>query len=163
MQVVSNTSPISNLAIIGRLELLKARYGTVLIPPEVRLELDRLTHLQAKETIELALNQGWLVTTAKPGEPKDFSARFDLDIGELEANKLAFQLKADVPLMDEKRGRSVARDLGIAVAGILGELLHAKIKGLIPAVRPEFERLRREAGFFIHIELERFLLSQVGE
>jgi uncharacterized protein len=39
MRVVSNTSPISNLAIIGRLELLKRRYGTVRIPPAVAAEL----------------------------------------------------------------------------------------------------------------------------
>jgi len=38
MRVVSNTSPISNLAIIGRLELLKRRYGAVRIPPAVTYE-----------------------------------------------------------------------------------------------------------------------------
>ena len=43
MRVVSNTSPLSNLAVIGRLELLQHRYGTVCIPPAVAQELaDRL-------------------------------------------------------------------------------------------------------------------------
>ena len=39
MRVVSNTSPISNLAIIGRLSLLRQRYGRVAVPPEVAREL----------------------------------------------------------------------------------------------------------------------------
>jgi len=45
MRVVSNTSPLSNLAIIGRLDLLKQRYGTVRIPPAVARELSALSHL----------------------------------------------------------------------------------------------------------------------
>jgi len=41
MRVVSNTSPISNLAIIGRLSLLRQRYGRVTVPPEVARETPR--------------------------------------------------------------------------------------------------------------------------
>ena len=44
MRVVSNTSPISNLAIIGRLSLLRQRYGRVAVPPEVARELRALSH-----------------------------------------------------------------------------------------------------------------------
>jgi predicted nucleic acid-binding protein len=36
MVVVSNTSPISNLAIVGRLALLRDQFGTVLVPSAVR-------------------------------------------------------------------------------------------------------------------------------
>lgn len=39
MNVVSNTSPITNLALIGRLELLEQMYGSVTIPEEVWDEL----------------------------------------------------------------------------------------------------------------------------
>jgi predicted nucleic acid-binding protein len=73
MWVVSDTSPISNLAIIGRLDLLKRRYGA------------------------------------------------------------------------------------------LGELLHARQTGILPNLRSEIKRLRPEAGFFVDTEIERFILSQVGE
>jgi len=44
--VVSNTSPISNLAVIDQLELLKARYGRILIPKAVSEELSRLGHFR---------------------------------------------------------------------------------------------------------------------
>ncbi len=38
MRVVSDTSPISNLAIIDRLELLSKRYRAVCVPPVVAAE-----------------------------------------------------------------------------------------------------------------------------
>ena len=44
MRAVSNTSPLSNLAIIGRLELLRERYERVVLPPAVKTELDALSH-----------------------------------------------------------------------------------------------------------------------
>jgi len=39
MVVVSNTSPLSNLVLIGRLDLLREQLGQVTIPPGVRAEL----------------------------------------------------------------------------------------------------------------------------
>lgn len=44
MRVVSDTSPVSNLAIIGRLDLLRRLYGEVSIAPSVAEELSRLYH-----------------------------------------------------------------------------------------------------------------------
>jgi predicted nucleic acid-binding protein len=79
---------------------------------------------------------------------------FTLDPGEAAAIRLAIVLKADVLLLDERKGRLVARELGLAVAGVLGELLHAKAAGTIAKVRPELIRLRTEAGFFIDAEIE---------
>jgi predicted nucleic acid-binding protein len=35
MPVVSNTSPLLNLAIKGQLDLLRHKFGNVLIPPDV--------------------------------------------------------------------------------------------------------------------------------
>lgn len=65
--------------------------------------------------------------------------------------------------MDEKRGRAAARALGLAVAGLLGELLHARQQGWIPGMRDEIARLRKEAGFFVDTEIERLILSQANE
>jgi predicted nucleic acid-binding protein len=42
MVAVSNTSPISNLSMIGRLGLLRSQFGEVLIPEAVRTELERM-------------------------------------------------------------------------------------------------------------------------
>ena len=161
MRVVSNTSPISNLAIIGRLHLLKRRYGTVRIPPAVAAELSALSHPAAKARITAALAEGWLVTEKVP--PCSPQLPFPLDAGETEAIGLAVATHADVLLMDEKRGRQAARRNGLAVGGLLGELLYARHAGILPGLRPEFDRLRSEAGFFVDPEIERFILSQAGD
>jgi hypothetical protein len=162
MVVVSNTSPISNLAIVGRLEFLRRRYAVVRIPAAVADELAALTHPAALLCIKAALSDRWLVV-----EPPDKTALpqppFPLDPGETAAIALACQLKAGVLLMDEKRGREAARRRGLVVAGVLGELIHAKRAGWIPNVRDEIHRLRLEAGFFVDATVEKFILSQVGE
>ena len=54
---------------------------------------------------------------------------FKLDAGEAAAIALALALKADILLMDEKRGRVAARQCGLTVAGVLGVLLHARVAG----------------------------------
>jgi len=51
----------------------------------------------------------------------------------------------------------------LAVGGVLGELLSARQTGLIPNLRSEIKRLRTEAGFFVDAEIEKYILSQVGE
>lgn len=162
MLVVSNTSPISNLAIIGRLDFLRRRYAVVRIPPAVADELAALTHPAGSLHITAALSQRWLVV-----EPLNKTASvqlpFPLDLGETAAIALACQLKSDVLLMDEKRGREAARHCGLVVAGVLGELIHAKLAGWIPNVRDEIQRLRLDAGFFVDATVEKFILSQVGE
>ncbi len=161
MRVVSNTSPLSNLAIIGRLDLLKQRYGTVRIPPAVARELSALSHPAGQARIAAALAEGWLVVEQPPFARPPLP--FPLDAGETEAIALALAVHADVLLMDEKRGREAARRNGLTVAGALGELLHARQTGLLPNLRSEINRLRSEAGFFVDAEIERFILSQVGE
>ena len=48
---------------------------------------------------------------------------FRLYAGETAAIALALAVKADLLLMDEKRGRAAARHAGLTVAGVLGELI----------------------------------------
>ena len=118
MRVVSNTSPLSNLAIIGRLDFLKQRYGVVRIPAAVAQELSALSHPAAKADIEAALREGWLVVENAPPVPPPLP--FPLDPGEVQAIALVLAIGADVLLMDEKRGREAARRNRLAVGGILG-------------------------------------------
>lgn len=161
MRAVSDTSPLSNLAIIGRLDFLKRRYGVVRIPPAVAQELSALSHPAAKASLTAALAEGWVVVETPPASLPLLP--FPLDAGESEAIALALATRADVLLMDEKRGREAARHNGLAVGGVLGELLHARQAGLLPSLRSEIHRLRSEAGFFVDAEIEQFMLSQAGE
>ena len=113
MPVVSNTSPLSNLAIIGRLDLLRERYGTVLIPPAVQRELAALSHVIGKERIEAALREGWLKVEPLPVGAASLALPHELDPGETEAIRLCQHLPADKVILDDARGRAAARSLGL--------------------------------------------------
>ena len=60
MRVVSNTSPILNLAVINQLDLLKAQFGTVYVPAAVLDELRLDEGLPGVPSIRQALDEGWL-------------------------------------------------------------------------------------------------------
>lgn len=163
MLVVSNTSPISNLAIIGHLNLLHLRFGEIRIPIAVKRELDRLSHESAMESIQQALAEGWI----KPEMLREGKvARMlgaSLDPGEAEAIALAMELSADLILLDERDARAVAGCAGLRITGVLGVLLRAKQDGLIAAVKPEVEALRTRARFFVSQRLEEQIIQIAGE
>jgi predicted nucleic acid-binding protein len=163
MPVVSNTSPLSNLAIIGHLDLLRDQFGEVLIPEAVATELDALGHARGRELVLVARNEGWIrVCPLTDFAMADLLAG-QLDSGESEAIALATELKIERLLMDEREGRSFARRAGLRVTGVLGVLLRAKLDGRLPAIRPAIETLRADARFFITKELELRILAEAGE
>ncbi|HRJ76011.1 MAG TPA: DUF3368 domain-containing protein, partial [Anaerolineales bacterium] len=82
---------------------------------------------------------------------------------EAEAIALALQLKADLILMDERDGRSVAKSMGLNPIGILGVLVRAKQAGTIQSVKEVLNKLRNEAGFYITDGLMQNILSEIGE
>lgn len=125
MPVVSNTSPILNLAIVGQLELIRQQFKQVQIPPVVLTELKVQENRPGSEEIQAALKSGW-IQVQEINSP--FLVRLlqqTLDRGEAEAIALALELQADWTLLDERDGRKVAKSLGLKVTGVLGILLRA--------------------------------------
>ncbi len=57
----------------------------------------------------------------------------------------------------------MARHLSIPVIGVLGVLLRAKKMKRITNIKPEIERLKGKAGFFLEPRLEAAVLRQAGE
>jgi uncharacterized protein len=163
MVVVSDTSPICNLALIGRLELIRSQFGEVSIPPAVERELDRLAQREAVHAIQLALAQGWITTKQLHSDKLARILMATLDAGEAEAIALAVEERADWVLLDERDGRSAAERAGLRVTGVLGVLLRAKHAGQIESVRQEIIALRERAGFFLSAALEFRVLQSAGE
>ncbi len=106
MIVVSDTSAISNLAAIGRLELLQQLYGIILIPPAVCQEI-----LDSGETDPATLaiqTLDWIECQPITNQSLWQKLQINLDRGEAEAITLAVELKADRLIIDERRGRNEA-------------------------------------------------------
>jgi predicted nucleic acid-binding protein len=159
--VVSDTSPLSYLSKLDRLNLLPQMFETVALPPEVLSEWER--DASSTTVRRLAQNAGWLRVIAPTNQAKVTSLEERVDRGEAEAIVLAEELNADLLLIDDEDGREIANQCGLAITGVLGVLLRAKRAGLISAVRPEIERLLKETTFFCSEALFQNLLNLAGE
>lgn len=163
MRAVSNTSPISNLAVIGRLLLLKAQFSEIWIPAAVYSELNAHPDTMALAEILDAVRDGW-IKRIDPSPSHLLSVLLPrLHPGEAEAISLAAELPADIVLIDEQEGRQYAAQAGLSVTGVLGILLRAKESGDIPLIRPEMQALRAKAHFFIARALEERVLAAARE
>jgi hypothetical protein len=163
MRAVSNTSPLSNLAAIGRLPLLKSQFSEIWIPSFVREELSAHPDATALAAIQEALGEGW-IKCASPAASRLLGVlSLHLHRGEAEAIALAADLDADVVIIDEQEGRELAAQAGLYVTGVLGILLRAKRDGHVPALKPEIESPRKKARFFIASFLEAKVLATAGE
>lgn len=129
MIVVSDTSPLSGLAIAKHLSLLHQVYGRVIIPTAVAAELQRGG--QDDPRIDEPLALAWIEVQQPTNQGLVASLQTDrnLDRGEAEAIALALELNADELLIDERLGRREANRLGLAITGLLGVLLVAKRQG----------------------------------
>ncbi len=161
MIVVSNTSPIMNLAVAGHLNLLEQLYDRIFIPEAVLQELSTIRSEQLGVlTIQVP---SWIEKRSVVNRSLVNALLLELGIGEAETIVLALEMKADLMLLDERRGRQVASRLGPRFIGLLGVLLEAKREGLITAVKPVLDDVIVKAGFWISNHLYTRALQEVGE
>ena len=162
MRVVSNTSPLTSLAAIGRFDLLRQLFGELHIAEDVRAELNAgsRAHPGSREVekgswshLHHHVDAGPLVRTL----------RRDLDRGEAETLALAVELEADLVLLDEREGRRAATRLGLDPLGGLGILLESKERGHLEEILPHLDALRQRAGFYLGQALYRQVLKFASE
>jgi predicted nucleic acid-binding protein len=161
MIVVSDTTPLRHLIAIGEADLLRTVYGTVVVPTAVWSELQaESTPSAVKSWLQNAPD--WLLVRC-PRKPLPGGAGLDsldqLDAGEREAILLAVELKADLLLMDEADGRSLALGLGLPVTGTLGLLERADVLGLLPDLTATLADLEA-SGFYLSARLRDSVLDR---
>ena len=126
MIVVADTTPLLLLSSIGRLDLLRILYEEVFVPRSVWNEA-----VAARPTaigVQELKGASWLsVSDAVEARGLDPSLAAALDEGEAAAIMLAEQMKATLLLIDEKKGRAVARQRGLRIRGTLGVLVEAVV------------------------------------
>lgn len=161
MIVISDASPLIALASVRQLDLLRALYGKVMVPPVVYDEITAA--YPADPGAEDVRNAEWIEVRLADNHRLIEALSLELDAGEAEAIGLALELNADLLLIDERRGRIVATRLGCRVVGVLGILIEAKAAGILPLVRPILDALMTEAGFWISPMLRETVLASAGE
>lgn len=85
MPVVSNTSPILNLAIVDRLKLLHQQFGQIQIPAVVLEELKVGEERPGSQSIQAAIADGWIQVQGVGNQTFVQLLRQTLDGGEAEA------------------------------------------------------------------------------
>ncbi len=161
MIIVSNTSPLTNLAAIGQFNLLRRLYARLHIAHGVWEELNAGgKRWPGRDEVAAA---DWIAQHAVQNQALVTALQRDLDRGEAESIALALELEADLILLDEKEGRRSAKRFGLRVVGVVGILLEAKAKGIVDTVRPYLDALRQAAGFYLSESLYQHTLALAGE
>lgn len=159
--MVSDTSAIINLASVRQLDLLRQLYGKIAIPQAVYHEITVVGAGQPGAT-EVQTSE-WIETREVANDALTAALQMELDVGEAETIALAVELKADLLLLDESLGRTLASRLGLKFIGLLGVLIEAKDRGLVPSIKPILDSLITKAGFWISDQLYARVLQEAGE
>ncbi len=147
--IIADTSSLIALTNIGEVEILKDVYEEVVITPEIKEEYG----LEPPE---------WIKIEQVSDEQKLRLLNLELDQGESSGIALALEKESSLLIIDEKKGRGIAKKLGIKITGILGVMIKAKETGVIDRVKPLIEKLER-VDFRMSAKLKAQILERVGE
>ncbi|MBC8496368.1 MAG: DUF3368 domain-containing protein [Anaerolineales bacterium] len=159
--VISNTSPLIGLSVLGKFDLLRELFSEVLIPESVFQEVTvKGTEGIGSQEVAKAIAEGWIKTTI-PFESETLTTlKVDLDIGEADAIALALENDADLLLLDERKARAKAQALGCNILGTIGVLLLAQTRGIEIDIRSALNQLR-EFGFHISDSIYQRILASI--
>lgn len=156
--IVSDTTALIVLANQQRIDILGACFDRVLLPTAVYEEW--LTG--DAEVEQLVKQNGFLKVTTPSGSTLLEELHALLDRGEAEAIALAHERQSAL-LVDEKKGRNIARMMGIPVVGLAGVLLLAAEQGICSIDETKETILKaRQDGFRLSDGLHAAIMEQLG-
>lgn len=143
--IISDTSCLIALSKIGKLDLLKELYQEIFITTEVYKEFGgRLPD--------------WIIIIEVKSKYKQKELEVKLDKGEASSIALALESKNPTLIIDEIKGRKIARSFNLNMIGTIGIIILAHKKGLISDVVEIILQLVRK-GF----KLSDTLISKIIE
>jgi predicted nucleic acid-binding protein len=141
--IISDTSCLIALSNIGHLEILQKLYSNVFVTQQVNDEFGS----------ELP---PWILIQ-KIKDTKTYSEICgELDSGEASSITLALENPGCTLIIDEKKGRQLAKEHHIQIIGTLKVILTAKEKGIIPSVKQIVEKLTQN-----NFRLEKKLVGEL--
>lgn len=147
--IISDTTILIALENINKLWLLEKLYKEIKITPEVKEEFGEPL-------------PKWIKIKEVSDKEKIRILELELDLGEASAIALALEHPESLLIIDEKKGRKIAKAMGIAITGTLGVIVKAKEKRILDKVKPILDELE-SANFRISNSLKATVLKQTGE
>lgn len=156
MIIVSDTTPLHYLILIGEQDLLPSLFGQVIIPQAVVIELQRP---ETPETVRKWMSNppAWLEIRS----PASIDLTLSLGAGECEAISLAQEVNADHLLLDDLKARKTALARGLSVLGTLNVLDAAAARGMIDL--PDAVRRLTQTNFRVSSSLIQEILRRDSE
>jgi predicted nucleic acid-binding protein len=147
--IISDTSCFIILTNIGELDLLHKVYDTIVT------------------TIDIAIEFGeplpeWVTIEKVTDKYKQQLLEMQIDKGESSAIALALETPGSTIILDDYKARKVAEQLGVSFTGTIGVIIKAKVKGIIPSIKPLLAQIRN-TDFRLSSELEQQALKAAGE
>jgi predicted nucleic acid-binding protein len=147
--IISDTSCLIILTNIDELELLHKVYGQIVTTTEIADEFGE----QLPDWVEiLSVNDKF----------RQQILEMQIDRGESSAIALALETPNSTIILDDYKARKVAERLGLQFTGTIGVIIKAKLKGIIPSIKPILEKIKR-TDFRLSEELELQALKQSDE
>ncbi|MEM6878873.1 MAG: DUF3368 domain-containing protein [Bacteroidota bacterium] len=147
--IICDASPILALHGIGRLDLLQLVYQEIVITDVVEKE------------VEIDLPE-WIIVTAEYDNNAYTTLNASLDSGEASSIAYAMDIDQAVLIIDEKKGRKVARKIGLNIIGLLGVIVKAKKEGRIPSGMQIISDLEK-SNFRVSESLYELVKTKLGE
>ncbi len=149
MIVVSDTAPLIFLGKINRFDILQELYSVIYIPTEVWDELvypitQKKDDIPKDIKLEIeAREQGWLVVK-NPEKEENIEIALELShnlgIGEAYAIALSKELNIELLLINDKKAKQIAQEMGINTKWTTDILLDAITEKIIKSFK-EFEEI----------------------
>lgn len=147
--IISDTSCFIILTRIDELDLLHKVYGQIIT------------------TLDIATEYGdplpeWVEIAAVADKYKQQLLEMQIDKGESSAIALALETPGSTVILDDYKARKIADQLGIMFTGTLGVIIKAKLKGVIPSVKPLLEKIKM-TDFRLSLDIELQALKEANE
>lgn len=168
MNIVLNASPLIYLGKKRRISLLKQVFEKILVPPEVKEEIMKLS--ESPEAVQLrdAIQEGWIVVEPpSKNKVRQIAKLFpEIDLGEASVIALAIEQQRESVLIDDAEARIAAEYFELKVCGTLYVILEAYKRNIFKSkieVRSILDNMLKK-GFYLSTEIYAkflFLLDKI--
>jgi predicted nucleic acid-binding protein len=132
-------------------------------------ELDLLQKVYGRitTTIEIVTEYGeplpdWVEIESVKDNYRQQLLEMQVDTGEASAIALALETPDSTIIIDDYRARKIAQKLKLNYTGTIGVIVKAKLKGIIPSVKPILAKIK-QTDFRLGIDVEMQALKEADE
>ena len=147
--IISDATCLVILSKIGALFILSELYGSILTTAQVAAE------------VRFPLPD-WIEIRATSSNKMTDKLASRVDRGEASAIALALEIPNSTVILDDLKARKLAMELGLEMTGTVGVLLRAKQSGIVSAILPFIQAIRK-TNFRLSGQVENEVLLLAGE